>query len=345
MSDSVRQIHAQRGPFANWQHAWAQVFDVVEDPDEVATFRGHLTSYPANQSVLTESSSSPVRLRRTTETIAQNRLDHLALRLVLSGSVAGVVGQQIVEARGGDVFFVDLSQTLDLRVSAREKTTTEITLWVPRARVPASLIEDLDLHGMLLRGTTPVGAIAGSALRALAEWAGKMTSQEMDALSNGTFELVARAIGPLLHKARPTGATPLVSFVTIRRYIDRNLTTATLNPDMVAKSFGLSRASLARLFEPVGGVASYIRAARLKRAYQEITALGLSDRRIGQIAFGLGYQNISAFNRLFQKAYGLSPREARKRMADTSPIRRALQNEPGLLARLLAETNNSLRPR
>ncbi len=85
-----------------------------------------------------------------------------------------------------------------------------------------------------------------------------------------------------------------------------------LGVDKLANTFGLSRASLYRLFEPVGGVASYIGTRRLARARQELTAPGLEDRRIGPIAYRAGFQSIPAFNRAFRAAYGQTPRSTRK---------------------------------
>jgi AraC-like DNA-binding protein len=75
-----------------------------------------------------------------------------------------------------------------------------------------------------------------------------------------------------------------------------------------------------RLFEPVGGVASYIRTRRLARARQELTAPGLEDYRIGPIAYRAGFQSIPAFNRAFRAAYGQIPRSTRKRGGGGSAI-------------------------
>jgi len=60
-------------------------------------------------------------------------------------------------------------------------------------------------------------------------------------------------------------AIPLASFVTIRRFIDRNLKSPELSPEMIARNFGLSRASLYRLFEPGGGIDHLANAHALMR--------------------------------------------------------------------------------
>jgi AraC-like DNA-binding protein len=105
----------------------------------------------------------------------------------------------------------------------------------------------------------------------------------------------------------------VASFITIRRHIDQNITNSSLNAEKLSALFGLSRASLYRLFEPVGGVGHYIRASRLSRAYQEIVAPQNGNRRAGHIAMRLGFPSAAAFNRLFRETYGLSPTQARER--------------------------------
>ena len=144
-------------------------------------------------------------------------------------------------------------------------------------------------------------------------------------MAQGVLALIAAASLPSL-EAAGRGAPPLASFVTIRRYIDKSLQAPGLNADSLAKTFGLSRASLYRLFEPVGGIAAYIRAARLQRAYREIVDAEFADRRIGPVAYGLGFKNVSAFNRLFRQEFGASPRELR---AGRAPGERIANAAPG----------------
>jgi AraC-like DNA-binding protein len=139
-------------------------------------------------------------------------------------------------------------------------------------------------------------------------------------------------------------AVPLASFVTIRRYIDRNLTAPELGVDMIARNFGLSRASLYRLFEPIGGVSGYIRRQRLNRAYQAITTAEKADHRIGPMAYRLGFKNINSFNRSFRETYGKNPGEARQAARQGISPAKTLTSEAlsaGILAQWLANIGKS----
>ena len=125
--------------------------------------------------------------------------------------------------------------------------------------------------------------------------------------------------------------------VTLCRYVEGNLTARDLGAEKLASAFGLSRATLYRLFEPVGGVASFIRERRLAHARQELTRAGLQNRRIGPIAYQAGFHSIAAFNRAFRATYGDTPRNVRKRKSGfTLSLKRP--DEIGVLARWLLET-------
>lgn len=179
----------------------------------------------------------------------------------------------------------------------------------------AAISDDSALHGLVIPGTAPAGALIGQCLKALFAVVEKPNARELDAMADGVLALIGKTVGPMLATRADGGGRPaLASFVAIRRYIDKNLRSPALKASSLARTFGLSRAALYRLFEPVGGVASYIRQARLRRAFQEIVAAEYTDRRIGPIAYGLGFRNVSAFNRLFHDTYGESPRQARERV-------------------------------
>ena len=264
--------------------------------------------------ILSESASPSLRLVRSSEIIRRGGAEGFAIHAQISGTAAGTIGDKTIECRAGDVFFVDLLQTLDLQISPGEKPAAAVALWIPRRRMLASIDDENALHGFVVPHGSPAAALIGGSLRLFAEQAGNVTAKEMDALADGVVELAAKSIGPLLQRIGGVdGGKPLASFVTIRHHIDRTLLSPKLSVENLAATFGLSRASLYRLFEPVGGVASYIRKSRLNRAYQDIVTTELSNRRIGPIAYRLGFKNLSAFNRLFKETYGVSPKEARER--------------------------------
>jgi AraC-like DNA-binding protein len=301
--------------FAQWRDALGGVFEVRATPAEIAEFRGEIDVHASARYVLSASRNSPLSLVLRSANGAQDRF---AICLQINGSAAGLAGDSHKQADPGDVMFVDLSQALVIRQSAPEGLVDGVTLWAARDRILALVSDENALHGLILKAHSPAGAVIGAAMLAFARSAVKMTLIEFDALAEGLVALAAKSVAPMLVRASDGAALPpLASFVAVRRYIDRNLAQPDLSADSIAAAFGLSRASLYRLFEPAGGIAKYIRKARLSRAFQEITTAELSNRRIGHIAYTLGFKNVSAFSRLFHEVYGVAPGEARQRARQT----------------------------
>jgi len=86
---------------------------------------------------------------------------------------------------------------------------------------------------------------------------------------------------------------------------ERPHTTASL-----AKDIGLSDRQLRRRFRHVYGKTPrrYLVEARLQRAEE---LLRTTDLGIEQIAQAVGYQNVAAFDRIFKRAFGVTPSELR----------------------------------
>ena len=301
-------MDTQVNSVAALQKMLAGVFDLAADPAAADTSAG-FWARATGACVLSRIEAPALRLLRGHDALLGG-LDGFAIVLVVSGSLQGRIGEGRVEARAGDVVVIDLLQTLDVTLEPDGGRAENLILWLSRAQVLAAVANENFLHGLALSKNSPAGALVGAGLKFLFDQGGKLPSREFDAVANGIVALMSKIIAPLL-ESRAATAAPLASFVTIRRYIDKNLHSPTLDAARLSKTFGLSRAALYRLFEPVGGVASYIRRARLGRAYQEIVSAEVSGRRIGPIAYGLGFKNLSAFNRLFRASFGVSPSEAR----------------------------------
>ena len=317
-------LRARDGSLAAWSDMVAGIFDLAADETEAAQFSGEFLLRATGSFLLSEASSSRLRLIRTLETVHRGGADGFAVRFQQSGGLEGRMGDSAVQCGGGGIVFIDLLQTLDLRVLADEGPARDITLWIPREKLLAVIGDESPWHGCALAGGTPAAAVIGGNLKLFAEQAERLTPRELDGFLHGFVALIGKAASPLFDRARGLdGRKPLASFVSIRRHIDQNLRSPALSADTLARTFGLSRASLYRLFEPVGGVASTIRSARLNRAYQDIVATESANRRIAPVAYRLGFKNLNAFNRLFKETYGVSPGAARDRalrgLADLRP--------------------------
>jgi AraC-like DNA-binding protein len=309
----------RRKDASSWSNIFAGVFEIGGAASALASCDGKFAALATANHVLSESRCPSLRMARSDATIARSAVDVVALRLQLSGRIAAHIGESSIEAREGDLLFLDMKQALDLTLTADESDAADVTLWVPRRKLLAAMSRGDALHGYVVAGASPSGLLIGGCLRLLAEQAKAISAEQMDALCDGVIALIAKALAPELARLGGAESRSHASLVIIQRHIDQRLTLPGLNADSLAKRFGLSRASLYRLFEPIGGVAGYIRKARLERAHQELMASENSSRRIGPLAYSLGFRNVSAFNRLFKAHYGVSPRDARENTPRLAP--------------------------
>lgn len=102
-------------------------------------------------------------------------------------------------------------------------------------------------------------------------------------------------------------------FTRLCEYIDGHLNEDDLTVDRLCFHFGLSRASLYRMFDPIGGVATHIRNRRLDRAFGALLAPASRRDCIGLIAERYGFRNEETFARAFKARFHVSPRELRQR--------------------------------
>ncbi|WP_371259221.1 helix-turn-helix domain-containing protein [Bradyrhizobium sp. WSM1743] len=204
----------------------------------------------------------------------------------------------------------DLAQTLETRATAFEN----VTMVVPRPMFGNHLLRVDDLHGLVLPGSGVIARLLAGHLTALFEFAPRMTLDECQSVVEGTVSLLAACLRNELERGdaaadHTVAASP--SLMRIRQYIEAGLAREDLSANSIAAHFGLSRASLYRLFAPVGGIADYIRGRRLHRAFFDLANSGARGPRISEVARRWQLGTDAHFTRSFKAAYGITPRAAR----------------------------------
>ncbi|MGJ4952593.1 helix-turn-helix domain-containing protein [Bradyrhizobium sp. HKCCYLS20291] len=313
-----------------WCDVLFPVFDVTDDcpigPDD------DFNVWSTQRGALNVCRGGPQELLRVPRIVSGRAFDQIGFCLVRSGMLSLDTQRDRRTCAAGSVAVFSLRSPFRLSWQDKEAARSSITLWLAPARL--SGMSDDNVHGRVL-STSAAVAVFGAALQTVAEEVQRRGRQALDDVSDGVATL---AISLLSTDSQPSDGAPseLASFVTIRNYIDANLNARDLNATALARAFGLSRASLYRLFEPVGGVASYVRARRLERVRETIKEPGLLNKRIAPVAYGTGFKSIASFNRAYRQAFGESPRQSRKG-ARRGVVESGTTEQLGLLARGLME--------
>jgi AraC-like DNA-binding protein/NAD(P)H-dependent FMN reductase len=97
------------------------------------------------------------------------------------------------------------------------------------------------------------------------------------------------------------------------RYIRENFSSGGLTLDAVARQAYMSRFHFSRSFKQATGTRfmDFLRTVRLAEACE---LLARSDQPVTSIAFGVGYRDLSHFERVFKKEFGYPPSEYRARV-------------------------------
>jgi AraC-like DNA-binding protein len=284
----------------------AQLFELEPlAPEE--PFFGEAEVHCLPDVTLSSANNSPSRFRRTAEMVLQSEADGVLVLAYQQAPVTFETGQGSHIVEPGEIVFFDLRQP----VSIVAAMPANISLVVARRRLEA-LVPYLDqIHGFVLRDGANLQLLA-SHLQTLRAVVGSISAAQSRNISDATLHLVAGCLLEAPRDAARTG-TQAVSLGQVREFIERHLEHHGLGPQTLMQEFGISRASLYRLFAPVGGIAAYIQERRLRHAWHVITDPKIDSVRIKQLAYNLGYSHPSAFSRAFRNAFGVTPSAARRR--------------------------------
>ncbi len=114
----------------------------------------------------------------------------------------------------------------------------------------------------------------------------------------------------IVSQAYAATETPAPLMVDLLAYVQEHIGEAELGTESLQQAFALSRASLYRLFQSRGGVASYIREQRLSTAHRYLQAY--PDCSLTWLLYEMGFTSERQFQRAFQQRFGMPPMQWRR---------------------------------
>src|SRR4051794_7723382 len=107
-------------------------------------------------------------------------IDHVGICLVLSGTSDVLSDRGEARATAGDIVVLDLHGPVELIRGSQGAPTSELSLWIPRARLPRAICEAMGTGAQILNSRSTGTAVVSAALQALLPQVKRATAAEMD---------------------------------------------------------------------------------------------------------------------------------------------------------------------
>lgn len=301
-------------------------FDVPTFAREEPFFaRSHIYVLP--DVTLSRVRTAASRFTRTAKTIAERGTDQILVVCYTRGSFTMTTAGNSKQVEAGHLAFIDLSQDITIEAAAVEN----ISLALSRRRLEAMVPFIDDAHGFI-REPGPLSQLLRGMMENIMAMGPTIPVVDARAMANAIIDLAASCLEPLSHQQVETkSGRSAVSLVAIKTFIEQRLSDAELRPQTLIDEFSVTRSTLYRLFEPVGGVSAYITQRKLHRAFRIITDTLQPRRRISQLAFEFGFSHPSAFTRAFKDMFGLSPTDVQMLAAQSKERDVQLMVSPELM--------------
>jgi AraC-like DNA-binding protein len=156
-------------------------------------------------------------------------------------------------------------------------------------------------------------------LRVLQEGGALQTAELQGLAVTHVYDLFALVLGATREAAEIANGrgVPAARLQAIKMDLTANLRRAELSINAVAARHGVTPRYVQRLFETEGMTFSeFLLGQRLVLAYHMLTGPRFADQTIGAIAFAVGFNDLSYFNRTFRRRFDATPSDVRAAARD-----------------------------
>jgi AraC-like DNA-binding protein len=296
-----------RERFDEWRETFALKIvraDLIV-PDKT-TFQAATRAQALERMAVVASSFSPVQFLRTKELVRDDN-DDVHLVIPTLGRLKIRFGDRAFDIEPGGAALVPAHLVGGMQTDTQ---AASLTIGMPRA-----LLSDLAGNAGLV-GLRPIAADI-PALRLLRLYLQGIMSDTapLDAASaviadRQIRELIAHLFDPSaeLARAAPAGGLKAARLRAVMSGIEEHLTNPALSAAWLGARLGLSDRYVQHLLAQSGlGFADLVRRKRAERARQMLEGRVATPLRIVDVAFAVGFGDLSSFNRAFRERFGCTP--------------------------------------
>lgn len=295
----------QADAFEIYRDSLRDIYEATEVADNGRTgFINKARATRFGASVIGRGRSVAQTFVRTPATVRQSGLDHVSVVVNMTSSAGDFDGHN-VSSSAASVQFRDLSKPS----SSRSEIIDVVNVMAPRHLVPSWLL-GRRFHGLTLPGDSAGGRLVASHLLTLSDVSDQLSEEEGEAAVEAIFVIAERFLG---HASEPSPMQTDAIQRTIRRravhVFDTLSHRSQPSVEDVAKAIGVSRSSLYRAFEPMGGVLTYVRHRRLARVYAALRIGGPQPVSLDVLATQQGFASAAQLSTAFRERFGFAPQD------------------------------------
>jgi AraC-like DNA-binding protein len=257
-------------------------------------------SWQTDLCILAEAVSNPFTGFRSRKEI-QEAGHVISVTRFLSGKEQGELNGKVIDRLPGPIYVVD--QALPVRTVTSQMHVQQV--YIPKAilNLPESLLQG----EVCIQPSSPSGLLLHTCLDQLFEILKTDPDKISQAAIERFFALLKTNVGvhPDREDVRCHYRQSL--FERIIFDIEQSLGDPDFSTDTILSRFGVSRASLYRMFEPYGGVRTYIMQRRVARAVMDIEERQGEHGRLRQAVERWGFSSQPNFNRTIRREFGTNP--------------------------------------
>lgn len=297
---------------ALWQDIVCDVFVGLDCKSDLGSaFRGSVTQAALGKAVCSEVCSDRQHVFRTPSRIARSDQDFVLVALGQFGD-GGVVqdGRETV-IHPGEFALYDTTRPYELTFN---DPFTQSILKVPREMLQRRLGGTETLTAMSFGGDAPLERLAYDFIFRLCQSADRLASDGAAALSEQAVDLLAMALSERLgNTSLPSSTHRSALIYRLKAHVRAHLADPDLSLSETAAALGISPRYVNDLLaDEETSFQRFVLAERLAQCRRDLASPLLTHRRIGEIAFAWGFNDLSHFGRAFRGHFGMSPRDFRQ---------------------------------
>ena len=309
------ETFSPRDQLEAWQEWYQPVFDVIPRNPPGHRFVSEIHFWKLGGLAMSRTTAPPVNVVRTKSHLRRDAVDHWVISYCVRGAHSATTAGNSLEVPARVPFLWSLGQEF-----THERTHADrVQFFMTR-----DAFQDIaPLLDAVLGSTldTPLGHLLGDYMMALEQRLPVVTETDLPRLTKAVGAMVAAAVSPSAERVAVAGRQiDLGRKERVRQVVRKHLRTPTFRPTILCRLIGMSRSSLYRLFEDVGGIARYIQSQRLLEAHAVLSD-PTNTQTISQIAEDLCFADASSFSRTFKREFGDTPGAVRSAaLAGLAPL-------------------------